>query len=88
MKSFLRLILLATAGHLAGPAFAAETIIFLRHGEKPEEGLGQLNCRGLNRALALPPVVERLATAAGKQLGDPIAIAEEIQRGDSLIEKL
>jgi hypothetical protein len=36
-----------------------ETIVFVRHGEKPEEGLGQLNCQGLNRALALPTVIAR-----------------------------
>jgi hypothetical protein len=39
---------------------ATETIILIRHGEKPAEGLGQLNCQGLNRALALPFVIERL----------------------------
>jgi len=33
---------------------AAETIVFLRHGEKPDKEFGQLNCQGLNRALALP----------------------------------
>jgi hypothetical protein len=37
-----------------------ETIVLIRHGEKPVEGLGQLNCQGLNRALALPFVIERL----------------------------
>jgi hypothetical protein len=35
----------------------AETIVFVRHGEKPEGGFGQLNCQGLNRALALPSVI-------------------------------
>jgi len=30
----------------------------VRHGEKPEQGLGQLDCRGLNRALSLPRVIE------------------------------
>ena len=44
------------------PACAAsdqvETIIMVRHGEKPAAGLGQLNCQGLNRALALPRVIE------------------------------
>ena len=30
----------------------------VRHGEKPEKGLGQLDCQGLNRALALPRVIE------------------------------
>ena len=34
-----------------------ETIVFLRHGEKPEKEIGQLNCQGLNRALALPRVL-------------------------------
>jgi hypothetical protein len=34
-----------------------ETIICIRHGEKPHGGLGQLTCRGLNRALALPNVL-------------------------------
>jgi hypothetical protein len=36
---------------------AAETIVFVRHGEKPEGGFGQLNCQGLNRALALPSAI-------------------------------
>lgn len=34
-----------------------ETIVCLRHGEKPPGGLGQLSCRGLNRSLALPKVL-------------------------------
>lgn len=36
---------------------ATETIVVLRHGEKPTGGLGQLSCKGLNRALALPKVL-------------------------------
>ena len=36
-----------------------ETIVLIRHGEKPALGLGQLTCQGLNRALALPAVLER-----------------------------
>ncbi|WEN16515.1 hypothetical protein PY254_07590 [Rhodanobacter sp. AS-Z3] len=39
------------------PAHAEQTIVFLRHGEKPTLGLGQLSCQGFNRALALPPVL-------------------------------
>ncbi len=35
-----------------------ETIVLMRHGEKPDGGLGQLNCQGLNRALALPQVLQ------------------------------
>jgi hypothetical protein len=34
-----------------------ETIVLIRHGEKPPAGLGQLDCRGLNRALALPGII-------------------------------
>jgi hypothetical protein len=34
-----------------------ETIVVLRHGEKAAGGLGQLNCMGLNRSLALPKVL-------------------------------
>jgi len=34
-----------------------ETLVFVRHGEKPLEGNGQITCQGLNRALALPPVL-------------------------------
>ena len=36
---------------------AVETIVFIRHGEKPAEDKGQLTCQGLNRALALPQVL-------------------------------
>jgi len=36
---------------------AGETIVMIRHGEKPDGGLGQLTCKGLNRALALPSVL-------------------------------
>lgn len=34
-----------------------ETLICLRHAEKPKGGLGQLTPRGLNRSLALPDVL-------------------------------
>jgi hypothetical protein len=52
---------------LAHPAGATETIVFVRHGEKPADGLGQLDCQGLNRALALPAMIE-------KAFGKPLAI--------------
>ncbi len=44
----------ALAGFVSVEAAAADRIVFIRHGEKPAQGLGQLDCRGLNRALALP----------------------------------
>ena len=49
------------AGVLTGcaqtPPAAIETVVMLRHGEKPPGGLGQLTCKGLNRALALPSLL-------------------------------
>jgi len=39
------------------PQANGETIVMLRHGEKPEAGLGQLTCKGLNRSLALAPLL-------------------------------
>lgn len=39
------------------PVRAQETIVAIRHAEKPKGGLGQLDCKGLNRALALPKVL-------------------------------
>jgi hypothetical protein len=41
----------------ASEARADQTIVFLRHGEKPSGGYGQITCQGLNRALALPTVL-------------------------------
>jgi hypothetical protein len=40
-----------------GPVATSETLVFLRHGEKPAAGYGQLTCQGLQRALALPSVL-------------------------------
>jgi hypothetical protein len=42
----------------ADDAKTTETIVMVRHGEKPANGLGQLNCQGLNRSLALARVIE------------------------------
>jgi hypothetical protein len=60
--------ILAVSGFAIAPLTAAhaviplldQTIILIRHAEKPAAGLGQLDCQGLNRALALPPVIKRL----------------------------
>ncbi len=45
-------------GQNTGPATQptsddVETVVFLRHGEKPQQGQGQITPQGLNRALAL-----------------------------------
>jgi hypothetical protein len=44
-----------TTASTASPA--VQTLVCIRHAEKPPGGLGQLNCKGLNRALALPDVL-------------------------------
>jgi hypothetical protein len=54
-----------------------ETIVAIRHGEKPAGGLGNLNCKGLRRALALPDV---LLSKYGKP--DFIFAPNPIERGD------
>jgi len=41
----------------AAASATVETLVCIRHGEKPPASLGQLSCRGLNRALALPDVL-------------------------------
>lgn len=38
---------------------STQTLVFLRHAEKPDSGLGQLNCQGLNRAIALSTLLPR-----------------------------
>lgn len=47
----------ATTSDVAATQNSEQTLILIRHGEKPDAGLGQLDCQGLNRALALPAVL-------------------------------
>ncbi len=53
----LRWLFLLTFIGAAAEVSAEETIVFLRHAEKPSGGYGQLTCQGLNRAMALPAVL-------------------------------
>ncbi|WP_085726957.1 histidine phosphatase family protein [Pseudomonas sp. R37(2017)] len=46
-------LLLESGLSRAQPIDGTQTLVFLRHGEKPAGGLGQLNCQGLNRAIDL-----------------------------------
>jgi hypothetical protein len=61
MKLLYRIFLVGLVVCISAPAEnstqTVETIVCIRHGEKPPAGLGQLTCRGLNRALALPKVL-------------------------------
>jgi hypothetical protein len=60
IRSLFGILLACVAGILFVDAAAAkETIVFVRHGEKPKDGLGQLSCPGLNRALKLPGVLAK-----------------------------
>jgi broad specificity phosphatase PhoE len=55
-----------------------ETIILIRHGEKPWNGLGQITCKGLNRALALPAVlVSKFGKADQVYAPDPTGKAHD-----------
>ncbi len=73
---------LAAAPAAAESAAGTETLIFFRHGEKPTgDGLGQLTCQGLNRALALAGVLPKLL---GQQTPSEIMVpdpAHEISDG-------
>jgi hypothetical protein len=46
-----------TSSATHGAQQGGETIVMFRHGEKPPGGLGQLNCKGLNRSLVLPSML-------------------------------
>ncbi len=37
---------------------ADETLVFMRHAEKPVNGLGQIDCQGFNRSIELPTVLK------------------------------
>ena len=64
VQTVIGLTLLCSTGSSARSDDATQTLVFIRHGEKPDEGLGQLSCQGLNRALALPPVIAKVFWAA------------------------
>ena len=49
---------------MSSEIFAVETIIFIRHAEKPDGGIGQLSCKGLQRSLKLPNLL-------GSRFGEP-----------------
>lgn len=60
MKKYVLLILSCSVLSIRAQSTSnskTETIVCIRHGEKPKGGLGQLTVRGLNRSLALPKVL-------------------------------
>jgi hypothetical protein len=79
MAKSLAALVAAMAFTFAVPdAHADQTIVFLRHGEKPPLGLGQLDCQGLNRALALPQVLQaKFGKPTGIYAPDPGSMAKD-----------
>lgn len=81
------LSLLGTASSMAAtsldnpaltPSPTVQTLVFLRHAEKPEAGLGQLNCQGLNRAISLSHLLpERFGPAQYIFAANPSRSVEE-----------
>ena len=71
----------APSGHLEQMRVqpnATETIVLVRHGEKPlEQAHGQLDCEGLNRALALPAVLARYGHPAAIYAANPASQTAE-----------
>lgn len=63
----------AASGSSAAASTQVETIVCIRHGEKPKTGLGNLDAQGLNRALALPEVLARYGTPLYIFAPDPAA---------------
>jgi len=69
---------LAVVESRAQPVDGTQTLVFLRHAEKPGEGLGQLNCQGLNRALDLATLLpERFGKADYVFAANPSRHVEE-----------
>jgi len=61
-----------------------QTLVFLRHGEKPVGGLGQLNCQGLNRAMNLATVLpEKFGKANFVFAANPTRNVEEGEKDNS-----
>ena len=68
----------------AQPVDGTQTLVFLRHAEKPGEGLGQLNCQGLNRALDLATLLpERFGNADYVFAANPSRHVEEGSKDES-----
>ncbi|BCX69493.1 MULTISPECIES: histidine phosphatase family protein [Pseudomonas] len=68
----------------AQPADGTQTLVFLRHAEKPAGGLGQLNCQGLNRAIDLATLLpEKFGKADYVFAANPTRNVEEGELNNS-----
>jgi len=69
---------LESSASRAQPVDGTQTLVFLRHAEKPAGGLGQLNCQGLNRAIDLASLLpEKFGKAQYVFAADPTRNVEE-----------
>ncbi|AJO77874.1 hypothetical protein [Pseudomonas sp. MRSN 12121] len=72
------LLSLESSESRAQPVDGTQTLVFLRHAEKPAGGLGQLNCQGLNRAIDLASLLpERFGKANYVFAANPTRNVEE-----------
>lgn len=73
LAAFAGLLTLSLAAQiLRAQSPGTETIVMIRHGEKPaEKARGQLDCQGLNRALSLPTVLSRYGRPAAIFAANP-----------------
>jgi len=68
----------------AQPVDGVQTLVFLRHAEKPAGGLGQLNCQGLNRAIDLATLLpQKFGKADYVFAANPTRNVEEGERDNS-----
>ncbi|WP_433736167.1 histidine phosphatase family protein [Pseudomonas putida] len=68
----------------AQPVDGTQTLVFLRHAEKPAGGLGQLNCQGLNRAIDLATLLpEKFGKANYVFAANPTRNVEEGEQDNS-----
>ncbi|CRM09387.1 MULTISPECIES: histidine phosphatase family protein [Pseudomonas] len=68
----------------AQPVDGVQTLVFLRHAEKPAGGLGQLNCQGLNRAMNLATLLpEKFGNADFVFAANPTRNVEEGEQDNS-----
>jgi len=81
LAAFVSVLILFAATHAArAQSPGTETIVMIRHGEKPPaKARGQLDCQGLNRALALPSVLSRYGKPAAIFAANP---SKETSEGD------
>lgn len=79
----LLLTLMAVSLGVAAPPETVETLVFIRHGERPYGGMGQITPQGLIRALALPDVlIEKFGKPDFLFAPSPLAKVKELDTGE------